>query len=70
MTSIIARIFPARFIRSQGWQTRFIDDGFGPSGWYAFTGPEHEPELETGIFDTESEAARAAIETWTHLFAA
>lgn len=66
---LFARLLPARFIRSHGWRTAFIDDGFGPSGWYAYTGPEHEPELETGIFDTEADAARVALETWPDLFA-
>ncbi|MFA7602546.1 MAG: hypothetical protein WCY29_06010 [Novosphingobium sp.] len=56
-------------VRAAGWEIHFIDDGYGPTGWWACKGLFSDPELETGIFDTEEDAATVALQTWPHLFA-
>ena len=67
-TTLLARLFPVRTIERHGWRVRFLDDGYGPAGWHAYTGPEDDPDLETGLFDTAKTAALVALECWPERF--
>jgi hypothetical protein len=55
-------------VESAGWSFYFLDDGFGPTGWWVCKGLFSRPDLETSIFDTKDLAAKAALETWPSLF--
>lgn len=49
-----------------GWNTRYVDDDHGESGWFAYKGDASGTDnlLETGICLTEAGAIAIAMETW------